>query len=316
MRKGLLVFALVLAILAPLSAATDGKYTIAFSLKTTTNDDFQKAIADSVESHVKAAGHNFMLVTAGEQTAVSTQVNQIEDLINRKVDGLVVNPMDANAVVPALTKAKEAGIPVVLVDCAIADGNEDLYVTYTGTDNYNTGKVAGETLAAALGGEGNVLIVRGANGNAAGEDRVAGFKAGLEGTNVKVVGEQPGNWQNSVAMQVTENMLQANPDVDGIFSASDGMLDGILTALENADKLDSVKVMSVDGSTAAVEMIENEEIYGTMAQFPETMGETAVSTLIGVLDGTIDPASVEKYIDSGTVCYSAENLDFALESAF
>ena len=178
------LFALVLAILAPLSAATDGKYTIAFSLKTTTNDDFQKAIADSVESHVKAAGHNFMLVTAGEQTAVSTQVNQIEDLINRKVDGLVVNPMDANAVVPALTKAKEAGIPVVLVDCAIADGNEDLSVTYTGTDNYNTGKVAGETLAAALGGEGNVLIVRGANGNAAGEDRVAGFKAGLEGTNV------------------------------------------------------------------------------------------------------------------------------------
>ena len=316
MKKALLIFALVLAVVAPLTAAENGKYTIAFSLKTTTNDDFQKAIADSVEENVKAAGHDFMLVTAGEQTAVSTQVNQIEDLINRKVDGIILNPMDANAVVPALEKAKAAGIPVVLVDCAIADGHEDLYITYTGTDNYATGKAAGEALAAELGGEGNVLIVRGANGNAAGEDRVAGFKAGLEGTNVQVVGEQPGNWQNSVAMQVTENMLQANPDVDGIFSASDGMLDGILTALENAGKLDSVKVMSVDGSMAAVEMIENDEIYGTMAQFPAVMGETAVSTLVGVLDGTVDPASVPKYIDSGTVCYTAENLDYALESAF
>lgn len=256
-----------------------------------------------------------MLVTAGEQTAVSAQVNQIEDLINRKVDALIVNPMDANAVVPALKKAKEAGIPVVLVDCPIAPNNEDLYISYIGTDNYNAGKVGGEELAKALGGKGNVLIVRGANGNSAGENRVAGFKAGLEGSGVKVVGEQPGNWQNNIAMQVMENMLQANPQVDGVFTASDGMLDGIITALGDANRT-GVKIMSVDGSMAAVEMIEAGEVYGTMAQFPDTMGSKAVEILVGVLDGKIDASSVAKVTDSGTMCYSSSNLDVAKQRAF
>lgn len=101
------------------------QYEIAFSLKTVTNDAFQSGIADAIKSNVEAAGHKFTLVTAGDETAVSAQVTQIEDLIAKKVDAIIVNPMDANAVVPALQKAKDAGIPVVLVDSTIAEGNEE-----------------------------------------------------------------------------------------------------------------------------------------------------------------------------------------------
>jgi ribose transport system substrate-binding protein len=297
------------------SSSSAKQYEIAFSLKTITNDDFQRAIAESIEKAVKASGHRFSLVMAGEQTAVATQVNQLEDLIAKKVNGIILSPMDSRAVIPALRKAKEAGIPVVLVDQTIEPGNEDLYVTYIGTDNFNAGKVGGQTLAKALNNSGNVLIIRGANGSSAGDDRVNGFKEGILGSGLRVVGEQPGDWTNSVAMQVTENMLQANPQVDGLFTASDVMLDGILTALQNAGR-NNVKIMAVDGSRAAVELIEAGEVFGTMAQFPGRMGPRAVETIVGILDGNVSASSVPKYIDSGTACYTRENLNEAKAEMF
>jgi ribose transport system substrate-binding protein len=116
-------------------------------------------------------------------------------------------------------------------------------------------------------------------------------------------------------MQVTENMLKANPLVDGLFTASDVMLDGILTALQNANR-SNVKIMAVDGSRAAVELIEAGEVFGTMAQFPGRMGPRAVETIVGVLDGTLSASSVPKYIDSGTACYTKDNLNEAKAEMF
>lgn len=282
------------------------QYEIAFSLKTVTNDTFQQAIADSIQQNVEGAGHKFTLVTAGDETAVSTQVTQIEDLIAKDVDAIIVNPMDANSVVPVLQKAKDAGIPVVLIDSTIAEGNEDLYITYVGTDNFNASKIGAEKLAEALGNKGNVIIVRGANGNSVGDARVEGFKAGL-GDGIKVVGEQPGDWSNDVAKQVVENMLQANPEVDGLFTASDVMLDGILQAMEDA-KREDIQIMSFDGSEDGIGLIKEKLVLGTMAQFPDTMGKIAVENIIGTLDGSIQADTVDKFIDSGTVCYTIDNI--------
>lgn len=294
--------------------ASGGK-TIAFSLKTITNDDFQKAIADSIQAAVEGSGNKFELVTAGDQTNVANQVKQLEDLIAKKVDAIILSPMDANAVIPALKKAKEAKIPVILVDQTIAAGNEDLYVTYIGTDNFNAGKEAGKKVAEWLGNAGNVMIVRGANGSSAGDQRVDGFKAGIEGSKIEIIGEQAGDWKNDKAMQVTENMLQSNGDVQAIFTASEVMVDGILQALLGASKT-GVKIMAVDGSKKAVDLIESGELTGTMAQFPQKMGQTAVDTLLGVLDGSIDASKVEKYIDSGTAAYTKDNLADAKKTAF
>jgi ribose transport system substrate-binding protein len=290
-------------------------YTIAFSLKTVTNDDFQKAIADAIQSTVEASGNKFLLVTAGEQTAVSTQVNQVEDLIAKKVDGIILSPMDGKAVVPVLKKAKAAKIPVIIVDSSVEKGNEGLYISYVGTDNVNAGFEAGKRMVKELGNKGNVLVVRGANGSIAGDNRVDGFKKGIAGSGLKIVGEQPGNWTNSVAMQVTENMLQANKNVQGLFTASDVMLDGILQALSDAGKGD-VTILAVDGSMKAVDLIEAGTVTGTMAQFPAKMGKIAVDTLLGIMNGTVKAASVPKVIDSGTMVYDTTNLDEAKKWAF
>jgi ribose transport system substrate-binding protein len=294
---------------------SEQQYTIAFSVKTLTNEPFQSAIADSLKNAVEAAGHKFTLVTAGGQTAISTQVNQIEDLISKEVDAIIINPMDSNAVIPVMKKAKNKGIPVILVDTPVGQGNEDLYVTYIGTDNFNAGVLAGQKMVEVLNDQGKVLIVRGANGNMAGDQRVDGFKKGLEGSGVEVAAEQVGDWSNDVAMQAMENMLQAHKDVDGVFSASDVMLDGILQALKDNEKT-GVQVMSVDGSKKGVDFIQQGEITGTMAQFPAMMGEKAADYLIQILDGTLDPSSLEKNIDSGTKVFDSSNLDEALKAAF
>lgn len=287
------------------TAASDG-YEIAFSLKTVTNDAFQQSIANAVEETCEANGCKFTLVTAGDETAISTQVTQIEDLITKGVDALIVNPMDANAVIPALEKAKEAGIPVVLVDSTIAEGNEDLYVTYVGTDNESAAQQGAEILSEALGNTGKVILVRGANGNSVGNARADGFKAGLA-DGIELVGEQPGDWSNDVAKQVTENMLQASPDVNGIMVCSDTMVDGVLQAIDDAGLGDKgIQIMSFDGD--CTELIEDGLVLGSMAQFPKVMGETAVETLVSILDGEVEPDSIEKYIDSGTECYTKDNL--------
>jgi ribose transport system substrate-binding protein len=312
--KRLLTLALGLT-LCSAAAFAGSPYTIAFSLKTVTNDDFQKAIATSIQQAVEKSGNKFLLVTAGDETGVSIQVNQLEDLIAKKVDAIVLNPMDGKSVVPVLKKAQAAKIPVIVVDSSVEKGNEALYVTYVGTDNFNAGKVAGQRMVKELGGQGGVLIVRGANGSSAGDQRVDGFKAGIEGSGLKVVGEQPGNWTNSVAMQVTENMLQANKKVDGLFSASDVMLDGTLQAIGDANRT-GIKILSVDGSKKAVDLVEQGAIVGTMAQFPAKMGTIAVENLLAVLDGKKAADSFPKVIDSGTMVYDKTNLAEARKWAF
>lgn len=287
------------------TGSTGSNYEIAFSLKTVTNDNFQQSIANAIQEACKAKGVKFTLVTAGDETAVATQVTQIEDLITKHVSALIVNPMDANAVIPALQKAKEAGIPVVLVDSSIEAGHEDLYVTHIGTDNENAAKQGAQELSKVLDGKGKVILVRGANGNSVGNARANGFKAGLA-SGIKLVGEQPGDWSNDTAKQVTENMLQANPDVTGIMSCSDVMVDGILQAVEDQGLKGKVKIMSFDGDST--DLIKQGLVLGTMAQFPKVMGEKAVDTLVSILNKTASAESFPKYIDSGTKCYTKDNI--------
>ena len=117
------------------AAVAETPYTIAFSVKTVTNDDFLKAIATSIQEAVEKSGNKFLLVTAGDETGVSTQMNQVEDLLAKKVDAIILSPMDGKAVVPVLKKAQADKIPVIVVDSSEEKGNEGLYISYVGTDN-------------------------------------------------------------------------------------------------------------------------------------------------------------------------------------
>jgi len=310
-----IVLAMVFALCA--FASAEDKYTIGYSLKTITNDSFQLALYNAIKEAVEASGNTFVDAIAESQTGVATQVQQIETLIESGVDALILNPMDKEACITVMEKAKEKNIPVVLVDQGI-DEHDDLYVTFISTDNFAAAKVAGEYMADQLGEEGGkAIIVRGANGSQAGDDRADGFKAGIEGTKVVLANEQPGDWTVDVAMQATENMLQADPDIKGIFCCSDNMIAGILQALENNDiDVADLCFISFDGAKFGVDFIKEGKLTGSMAQFPGKIGATAVETILSVLNGEKTAADFEKFTDAGTTVYTAEDLDGAYETAF
>lgn len=283
----------------------EDKLTIGYSCKTITNDDFQKVMAESARAYVESMGYEFILTVGGDQDSIAAQVNNVEDMINMGVDAIILSPPDKNAFIPVLQKAKEAGIPVVIVDSGI-EGNEDLYVTYVGTDNVASGKVAGQMMVDAIG-EGETLVILGSSGSDASENRAEGYRKGIEGSNVVIVNEQNGDWVTDTAMTVTENMLQANPNIKGIFTCSDVMYPGIISAVEAAGLKGEVTIIGHDGFKLTVDAIAEGAMYGTVLQQPNTIGGLGASYAIEAVEGTFDE-SLEKFIDAGVLRMTSDNL--------
>ncbi len=288
------------------------KGTIVFSTKTITNNEFQRVMVEECQKAVESAGFKFELTLSGDELTVSKQVENIENAINRGVDGIVVAPMDGNAIIPALQKAKAANIPVIIADAAVTEGNEDLYVTYIGSDNYKIGYEAGQQMIKKIG-EGKVCTVRGASGAMGGELRAQGFQEAIEAQDkVKLVNQQAGNWLSDVAMQVTENMLSSDPDMKGIFLCSDGMLSGVISGVQNKNLNPSdLAIISVDGNKSALDSIKVGDCYGCVAQYPGVIGQKSGEIMTSILSGDSKAEDYEKYIDSGYFFINPDNTDEA-----
>lgn len=293
------------------------KGTIVFSTKTITNNEFQRVMVEEAEKAVEAAGYTFELTLSGDELAVSKQVENIENAINKGADGIIIAPMDGSAIIPALEKAKKANIPVIIADAAVEEGHEDLYLTYIGSDNYNIGYEAGKQMIEKIG-EGKVCTVRGASGAMGGELRAQGFENAIsESDKVKLVNQQAGNWLSDVAMQVTENMLASDPDMKGIFNCSDGMLSGVISGVENQGLNPSdLTIISVDGDKAALDAIKNGKCYGCVAQYPRVIGQKSAEIMVSLLNGDTTEDDYEKYIDSGYFFINPDNTDEAEDIVF
>jgi ribose transport system substrate-binding protein len=307
--------ALVVAMVPAGALAQDGP-VIGLSVKTITNDPFQAAWVQAATEKVEELGGTVQLLVAGGQTAVASQSSQLEDLVTQQVDGIIVSPLDGSAVLPALQKAKDAGVPVILVDQPIAAGNEELYETLIATDNVNAGRQLATYLVTAMPDpELKVAIIEGAPGSVAGDDRLTGFMEGLASGGIEPVASATGEWDNAKALAAMENILTANPDLQAVLSASDVMVDGILQALAGAGKTD-VAVLAIDGSTVGIQGVLDGKLLADNTQDPMAMGSMAAEFAVGIANGEIEAGSLEKYIDSGTTTVTIENAEEAMEKAF
>jgi ABC-type sugar transport system substrate-binding protein len=296
--------------------AQDEAPVIGLSVKTITNDPFQAAWVQAATDKVEELGGTVQLLVAGGQTAVASQSSQLEDLVTQQVDGIIVSPLDGSAVLPALQKAKDAGVPVILVDQPIAAGNEALYETLIATDNVNAGRQLATYLVTAMPDpELKVAIIEGAPGSVAGDDRLAGFMEGLASGGVTPVASATGEWDNAKALAAMENILTANPDLQAVLSASDVMVDGILQALAGAGKTD-VAVLAIDGSTVGIQGVLDGKLLADNTQDPMAMGSMAAEFAMGIANGEVEPGSLEKYIDSGTTTVTIDNAEEAMAKAF
>jgi ribose transport system substrate-binding protein len=296
------------------SAKKGGKPKVAVVVKTLTGDVFQLKMAEAARDKAIELGADATIYQAGGQTAVQKLVSILEDLVTQKVDVIIVSPLDSKAVVPVFAEAKKAGIIVVCMD-QTAEGND--FLSFISTDNYKAAALGAEFAKKALNGKGNVLVVEGAPGSSVGDQRRDGFKETVvKDSQIKIVGSQSGFWQNDKALAAAQNMLQANPDVDLIFSCSDVMVGGILEAIKMAGKEGQIKVISFDGSKFGVNLILDGKIIADVAQFPVKIGQTAAQTGLDVLNGKVKADAVPRFIDVGTTLVTPDNAKSFVDSAF
>jgi len=225
------------------------------------NNPYFISMREAFEEAAAAIGAE--TIVADAQHDINKQTNDIDDMIQKGVDILLINPADSAGAETAVLAAKKAGVIVVAID-AQANGPIDSFV---GSKNYDAGFKAGQKMAEDLKGKGNVAILDGIPVVPILE-RVQGFKDAIaEYPDIKLVDTQNGNQDRAKAMAVTENMLQSNPDLNAIFSVNDGGALGSYAAIEASGR--DVWLYSVDGHPEVVEAIVKGGVFkATVAQFP------------------------------------------------
>jgi ribose transport system substrate-binding protein len=237
------------------------------------------------------------------------QIKIVEQFVADGVAGLVLAPLDKEALLPRVRAATQAKIPVVIIDSPLAGEQGKDFVSLVATDNEKGGYLGGQALAKALGGKGKVVLLRYQENSASTEQREAGFlRAMKENAGLTLISDnQFAGATADTAQKKAEAMLDTLRQADGIFCPNESSTQGMLTALERAGLLGAdqkVKFVGFDKSGPLVAALEKGKIQALVAQNPEKMGYEAVKAVVGQLDGK-PPAAV---IDTGVVVITPENV--------
>lgn len=261
--------------------------TLGLSLSTL-NNPFFVTLKEGAEEKAGELGVKLIIVDSQDDPA--REATNIEDLIQKQVDALLINPTDADAVVPSVKKANDAGIPVFTIDRGAAGGN---IVSHIASDNVAGGKMAGEYLVKILGGKGKVVELEGIAGTSAARDRGKGFNEVVAANpDVEIVARQTANFNRAEGLSVFENILQAHPEIDGVFAHNDEMILGAIQAAEAAGRDDKILFVGFDAVDDAVRAVKEKKLAATVAQQPSQMGILGVQFAVDYLNGKM----VEKYI--------------------
>lgn len=267
------------------AVAADRKSTIGVSLLTLANPFFRD-LGEAMRSEAGRHGMDVTLVSGDFDAA--RQRNQVADFIVRKVAAIVLSPCDSKAVGTAILEANRAGIPVFTVD--IASLGSGKVVSHVATDNLGGGRLAAQALIEATGGRGKIAILDHPEIESV-LMRTRGFEEELarqtreRGVTMTVVAKLPGGGAKDKSFKAAEDLLQAHPDLAGIFAINDPSALGAVAALEKAGRLAQVKVVGFDGMPEGKQAIRNGQIHADPIQFPDRIGTVAVQQIRKYLDG-------------------------------
>lgn len=270
-----------------------------------TTHDFWKSVHAGADKAAAELGVEVIWKGPPREDDREGQVRVIEDFIARRVSGIVLAPLDADALVNVVKEADQQGVPVVIIDSAL---NSNLPKSFVATDNYEGGALAARHLGELLGGQGNVLVMRYAVGSASTEKREQGFLETLtkESPGITVVSsDQYAGATVADANRTAENLLVRFTDVDGVFCPNESTTVGMLLALQAGKRAGKVRFVGFDSSPRLVEALEAGDLHGLVLQDPFAMGELGVRTLVDVLRGT--EVAVRK--PTRLALATAENLD-------
>lgn len=258
-------------------------------------------LQDSIRKYAKSA--NVQLVESDGEGKAENQISQVENLINQKVDAIILNPADKDGSAPVVEQAVAAKIPIITVLAVVS--NEEKATAHVGSDDVEAGKIEMKHIADLLGGKGKIGIIHGPNGNSAEVNRTEGNKKVLKDfPNLKVAAEQTANWSREEALSLTENWLQSQK-LDAIVAQNDEMALGAIKALSAAGKLKDIKVIGIDAIPDALNSVKSGELSATVFQDVDSQGKMAIEVAKKAANGE----KVEKDNMVPFQLVTKENLD-------
>jgi ribose transport system substrate-binding protein len=284
---------------------------IGFSMSTL-NNVFFVGMRMGVTDAAKKAGVTLLETNADGD--ITKQASQMEDLIQQKVDAIICNPVDSDAIVASEKKAAAAGIPVIYCDRG-STGKD--YACFIETDNIAMGELGAKSIVDFLTkkyGEpkGNVVEIQGLIGTSAARDRGQGFNNAIaKYPNIKIVARQAGDFNQEKSLNVMQNIIQANPKIDAVYGHNDDCTLGALKAIEGAALLkpvgqpDHIYIIGIDGTFDAITAIKAGKMDATISQAPIIMGGKAVGLAIDV----VNKKPVEKHIYNPFYVIDIKNAD-------
>ncbi|WP_105432767.1 ABC transporter substrate-binding protein [Neorhizobium sp. T6_25] len=274
----------------------------------TVNSTFWQNVQKGADAAIKAGGGSNTMTFQGPaaESAIADQVNMVENAVNRKVSGIVLAPSDPDALVPAVKKAWEARIPVIIVDSLLAKGSEQYYQSFLATDNKKAGELAAKALIDKVGKEGKIAVMSYVAGAGSEIGRVGGFTDYIKANSkLTIVGPFYSQSQMATALNQTTDVLAANSDLKGIFGANEPTAIGMGRALKQSGKAGKVVAIGFDGNQDLQEFVKDGTLSAIAVQGSFQMGELGVKTVLQ----SINKEKVEKFVDTGVVVVTKDNID-------
>jgi ribose transport system substrate-binding protein len=240
------------------------------------------------------------------EAAIADEVALVENAINRGVAGIVLAPSDPEALIPAVKKANESGIPVAIIDSALGEGGNGLYQTFLSTDNCTAGELAAKTVVDAVGQTGKVAVMSYVAGVGSEIGRVGCFTDYLAANSqLEIVGPYYSQSQMATALNQTTDVLAANPDLKAIFGANEPTAIGMGRALVQAGKAGQITAVGFDGNEDLQAFVRDGTLTATLVQGSFQMGEYGVRAVLDIIAGK----TVDAQIDTGVVLVTKDNID-------
>jgi len=280
-------------------AAGAGGVVLAYSVSALSHQFFVDMMA-GVEEEAKKEGATLLRADAGANAG--KQLSDVEDLLQKSPQVMLITPQDSDAIKPAVEACNKKGIPVVIIDIGASGGKVDSFII---SDNLQGGRLAGECIAKHVPQGAKVAHIQCQLGAANARKRGEGFTAAMQAAGVQVIPPQPADSMRDKAMTVMENLLEANPEIAAVFCENDPMAVGATIAAKGAGRLRGMTVVGFNGDPEALDAIRKGEMAATVMQFPYDMGVAGVQEAAKLARGEKAQAQVNVPVELVT----RDNID-------
>ncbi len=300
--SGIIVAALALFANGALAAGGE----IAVIVKTTNSNFWQNVNKGAADAIKEVKGYTFTFQGPEAESKIADEVAMVENAVNKKVAAIVLAPSDPEALIPAVKKAWEAKIPVIILDSMLADSGKQYYKSFLATDNKVAGELCAKALIAKIGKEGKIAVMSYVAGVGSEIGRVGGFKDYIaKNSKLQIVGTYYSQAQMATALNQTTDVLAANPDLKGIFGANEPTAVGMGRALQQSGKAGKVVAIGFDGNEDLQKFVKDGTIAAIAVQGSYQMGYLGVKTAVEALSGK----KVDPFVNTGVVMVTKDNIE-------